>query len=186
MLNKYDNRIISVIFNLYMTYEHIVHPFEPVFDENSEILILGSLPSVASRKYGFYYGHPRNRLWSVLAALFDEQIPDTVQDKKAMLLKHRIAMWDVINECDIQGSSDSSVKNAVPSDIPGLLQKTQIRKVCLNGKTAAELYEKHFGRLCTEHICLPSTSPANAAYNLERLVKEWKIIIDNCQKIETE
>ncbi|MBP3568476.1 MAG: DNA-deoxyinosine glycosylase [Lachnospiraceae bacterium] len=156
-------------------YSHISHTFLPVYDENSELLILGSFPSVKSREQGFYYGHPRNRFWKVLAAVCGCEVPKTIEEKKAMLLDNHIAIWDVIDSCDIIGSSDSSIKNVVPADIVGILPKTKITRIFANGKTAGSLYEK-FSRESTgiEAIVLPSTSPANAAYSLERLTECWK------------
>ena len=156
-------------------YSHISHEFSPVFDENSELLVLGSFPSVKSRVQGFYYGHPQNRFWKVLAAVCECEVPKTIEEKKHMLLKHRIAVWDVIESCDIIGSSDSSIKNVIPADIVGLLKKTKIVCIYCNGKTAGNLYDK----FCKEHtgmeaVVLPSTSPANAAFSLERLVEVWK------------
>lgn len=155
-------------------YQHIRHTFEPVYDENAKILILGTLPSVQSRERGFYYGHPMNRFWKVLAAIFDCPVPETIEDKKKMLLMHRVALWDVIESCDIIGSSDSSIKNAVPADIGALLSKTHIDGIYANGKKAESLYLKYvFPKTQRPITALPSTSPANAACTLERLVEEW-------------
>lgn len=157
-----------------MEYRHIRQPFEPVYDPNSEILILGSFPSEKSRENGFYYGHPRNRFWKVLASVFCKEEPETVADKKKMLLDSHVAIWDVIEECDIRGSSDSSIKNVITADVPGLLNKTGIQKVFLNGKTAEKLYRKYIqSQAGIEAVVLPSTSPANAAYSLERLTEIW-------------
>ena len=155
-------------------YSHISHTFMPVFDENSELLILGSFPSVKSREQGFYYGHPQNRFWKVLAALCSSEVPRTIEEKKSLLINNHIAIWDVIDSCDIVGSSDSSIKNVVPADIAGILSKTKITRIYANGKTAGNLYEK-FSRERTgiEAIILPSTSPANAAFSLEKLVECW-------------
>ena len=156
-------------------YSHISHTFLPVYDENSELLILGSFPSVKSREQGFYYGHPQNRFWKVLAAVCACEVPQTIEEKKAMLLCHHIAIWDVIDSCDIIGSSDSSIKNVVSADIAGLLLKTNITRIFANGKTAGNLYKK----FCEESagiqaVVLPSTSPANAAFSLEKLVECWR------------
>ena len=156
-------------------YTHITHTFQPVFDHHSEILILGSLPSVKSREQGFYYGHPRNRFWKVLSAICREPEPKTIDEKKEMLLRNRIAVWDVIQSCDIKGSSDSSIKNVVAADIAGLMKQTQIKRIYANGKTAGSLYEKFVQEKTGMGIVvLPSTSPANAAYSLERLIQSWK------------
>lgn len=155
-------------------YSHISHTFMPVFDESSELLILGSFPSVKSREQGFYYGHPQNRFWKVLAAVCGCELPCTIAEKKELLLANHIAIWDVIDSCDIIGSSDSSIKNVVPADIAGILTKTQITRIYANGKTAGNLYEK-FSKEKTgmEITVLPSTSPANAAFSLERLIECW-------------
>lgn len=158
-------------------YSHIRHTFEPVFDEKSEILILGSLPSVKSREQGFYYGHPMNRFWRVLSEILRCNEPITIEEKKYMLLANHIAIWDVISECDIKGSADSSIKNVVPADIGYLLAQTNIRQIYANGNTTGRLYRKYLQDVtCREIIVLPSTSPANAAYTMEKLVREWNII----------
>lgn len=155
-----------------------IHNIEPVFDENSRFLVLGSFPSVKSREAVFFYGHPQNRFWRVTAAVFGEETPLTVEDKKAFLLRNHIALWDVIASCDIDGSADSSIKNAVANDITLILGKAKIKDIYVNGKTALKYYNKYLllvtGR---EAICLPSTSPANAAFSLERLTEEWSVIV---------
>lgn len=157
-----------------MEYEHIVHPFEPLYDEKSEILILGSLPSVKSREQNFYYGHPMNRFWKVLSGIFQEEVPITIEEKKEFLLRHYIAVWDVIESCDIKGSSDSSIKNVKTTDLATLLDKTQIKRIYVNGKTAGRLYQQHqMEQIGIEAIVLPSTSPANAAFSLEKLIYIW-------------
>ena len=126
-----------------MEYEHIVHSFEPVYDKASEILILGTLPSVKSRENNFYYGHKQNRFWKVLATLLKEPVPDTIEEKKAMLLAHRIALWDVIQSCDIKGSSDSSIKNVVPCELEKVLSSSPIRQIYANGGKAWQLYHRY-------------------------------------------
>lgn len=162
-----------------MEYEHIVHSFEPVYDKASEILILGTLPSVKSRENNFYYGHKQNRFWKVLATLLKEPVPDTIEEKKAMLLAHRIALWDVIQSCDIKGSSDSSIKNVQPTDIGMILKKTNITRIYANGNKAGQLYKRYqFPVTGIEAMVLPSTSPANAAWSLERLCKAWHVILE--------
>lgn len=160
-------------------YTHIKHEFEPVFDKNSKILVLGTLPSVKSRENNFYYGHPQNRFWKLIAALCDEDIvPQTIEEKKQMLLRNHIAVWDVISECDIIGSSDSSIKNVVPVDLSVILDNTDIDRIYANGGKAYELYMKYqYGKIGREIIKLPSTSPANAAYSLERLLECWQMPI---------
>lgn len=160
------------------SYQHIKHTFEPVCDEHSEILILGSLPSVKSREQGFYYGHPRNRFWKVLAALFGCAEPVSVEEKKNMLLAHRVAIWDVIDSCDICGSSDSSIRNVIPADISRVLAAAPIKHIYANGRTAGQLYRKWVQPITGREIMdLPSTSPANAAMSLERLIEAWREIL---------
>lgn len=160
-------------------YQHIKHTFDPVYDRDSRILILGSLPSVKSREQGFYYGHPRNRFWKVISILLNCDEPITIEEKKQMLLIHHIAVWDVIDSCDIIGSSDSSIKNVVAADISGLLEKTDIAKIYANGKTAEKLYNKYIAdNTGVQIIPLPSTSPANAAFSIERLADLWSVILE--------
>lgn len=161
-------------------YQHICHTFRPVYDENSKILILGSLPSVKSREAGFYYGHPQNRFWKVLAHLLACPVPETIEEKKRMLLTHHVAVWDVIESCDIIGSSDSSIKNVVPADIGKLLGNADIGRIFANGKKSESLYQKYiFPKTKVPVTVLPSTSPANAACSLEKLVEVWGREIGN-------
>lgn len=161
-------------------YQHIRHEFEPVYDSASRILILGTLPSVKSREQQFYYGHPQNRFWKVLGCLCGvEKIPETVSEKKEFLLKYHIAVWDVIAECDIIGSSDSSIKNVIPTDLTRILKEAPIQGIYANGGKAFELYMKYSYEITGREIVkLPSTSPANAAFQMERLLKVWKEKID--------
>ena len=162
-----------------MEYEHIVHSFEPVYDKDSEILILGTLPSVKSRENNFYYGHKQNRFWKVLATLLKEPVPYTIVEKKAMLLAHRIALWDVIQSCDIKGSSDSSIKNVQPTDIGMILEKTNVTQIYANGNKAGQLYKRYqFPVTGIEATVLPSTSPANAAWSFDRLCEAWRVILE--------
>ena len=162
-----------------MEYEHIVHSFEPVYDKDTEILILGTLPSVKSRENNFYYGHKQNRFWKVLATLLKEPVPDTIEEKKAMLLAHRIALWDVIQSCDIKGSSDSSIKNVQPTDIGMILEKTNVTQIYANGNKAGQLYKRYqFPVTGIEATVLPSTSPANAAWSFDRLCEAWRVILE--------
>ena len=157
------------------TYTHVSHDFEPVFDENSKVLILGTFPSVKSRENQFYYGHPQNRFWKVIAGLTESKVPQTIEEKKKLLLEHGIAIWDVIESCDIIGSSDSSIKNVVPADIERVVANSKIQNIYANGGTAKQLYEKYSQKKTgREIIGLPSTSPANAAYSLERLLECWQ------------
>ena len=150
------------------------HEFPPVYDENSEILILGSFPSVKSREMQFFYGHPQNRFWKVLAQVLNETVPQTIPEKKEMLLRHHIALWDVIASCDIAGSSDSSIKNVVPADIAKILKESSVQRIYANGDKAYRLYkkycEKETGKKAEK---LPSTSPANAIFTLDRLTESW-------------
>lgn len=156
------------------------HTFEPVYNEHSEILILGTFPSVKSREQGFYYGHPQNRFWKIMQILtHSKEAVNNIKDKKELLLKHKIAIWDTVKSCEIVGSSDSSIKNVVPADIKWLLEQTKIEKIFANGGKAYQLYQKYaFPITMKEIIKLPSTSPANASYTLERLLEEWKIILE--------
>ena len=145
-------------------YEALTHTFDPVYNADSQILILGTFPSVKSRQQHFYYGHPQNRFWKVLAAVTGEQLPVSIEEKKDLLFRNHIAVWDVIHSCSIIGSSDSSIKDVVPNDIAGLLKKTKIRIIAGNGNKACELYQKYC-QMQTGCVImrLPSTSPANAA-----------------------
>lgn len=155
----------------------VVHPIKPVYDENSKVLILGSFPSVKSRESGFFYGHPQNRFWKVTAAVFGKEVPDTIDSKRNFLLDSGIAVWDVIASCNIMGSSDSSIRNVVPNDLNVILQKADIKQIFVNGKTAEKYYNKYILPLVRRNaVCLPSTSPANAAWTLDKLVSAWKII----------
>ncbi len=154
------------------------HNFGPLFSSESKILILGSFPSVKSRQAQFFYGHPQNRFWNVLSAVLGSPAPQTVEEKRELILKNRLALWDVIGRCDIVGSSDSSIKNVVPNDIGALLKQTKIEKIFVNGKTAEKYYNKYLkAKLGITATVLPSTSPANAAYSLDRLISEWQIIL---------
>lgn len=155
----------------------VIHNIEPLFDKNSKTLILGSFPSVKSREAGFFYAHPQNRFWKVIAGVFGEDVPLTVADKKALILNNGLALYDSVYSCEINGSSDSSMKNVVPSDLTPIIQNSKITKVFVNGRTAEKYYVKYSlndtGINC---VVLPSTSPANAAWSLERLIDEWSII----------
>lgn len=157
--------------------ERVVHEISPVYDENSKILILGSFPSVKSRENKFFYGHAQNRFWKVLARVFGESVPESIEEKKAFLLKNHIAVWDVIQSCVIEGSSDSSIKEVIPNDLGCILKTADIRKIYCNGATSYRLFCKYcepvFGR---KAIKLPSTSPANASYSMESLEEQWREI----------
>ena len=159
------------------TYTHVVHDLSPVYDEHSRILILGSLPSVKSRGQ-FFYNHPQNRFWKVLAAVTGHAPLENVEDKKKFLLEQHIALWDVIASCDIIGSSDSSIKNVVPNDIGHILSEAPVERIFVNGQTAFKLYKKYvLPQTGVMPVCLHSTSPANAAWNMEKLVEAWRVIL---------
>ena len=155
-------------------WERVTQEFAPVCDENCRVLILGTAPSRKSREVGFYYGHPQNRFWKMLAAVTGEEIPQTIEEKKALLLRNHIALHDVIHSCDIIGSSDSSIRNVEPADLKRILAVTGKVPILCNGGTAYKLYKKYQEkRLGIEAVQMPSTSPANAAWRLERLVETW-------------
>lgn len=151
------------------------HGLAPFVYKEAEILILGSFPSPVSRETGFYYGHPRNRFWSVLAKVYGEDMPLSIENKKAFLKRHKIALWDVVESCDIIGASDSSITNVTPNDIRGVIRETAIEKICVTGKTAGKLLKKYVG---IEGIELPSPSPANCALSLDTLVKAYSKVLN--------
>ena len=157
----------------------ISHPFGPLFSENSHVLILGSFPSVKSREQQFFYGHPQNRFWKVIASLFGQEVPVTIEAKRELILSHGLALWDSIASCVITGSSDASIREVRANDLSVILDHSPIRRIYCNGKTSWQQYEKLIrpatGR---EAICLPSTSPANAQWTLEKLIGAWAVILD--------
>ena len=158
-------------------YERQRHPIAPLFSARSRVLILGSFPSVKSREAAFFYGHPQNRFWRVLAAVFDEPVPQTVEEKTGLVLRNRLALWDVIAECDIAGSSDSSIRNVRPNDLSMILQNSAVRRIFVNGTTAARLYDRYLLPVTAIPAQrLPSTSPANAGWSRERLVQAWQVL----------
>lgn len=161
----------------------ILHPFPPLYDENSRILILGSFPSVRSREQRFFYGHPQNRFWRVLSCLLALPCPETQEEKRSLLLANGIALWDVIGSCEIEGSADASIRNATPNDLRPILAAADIRAVFVNGKTALRYYDR-FQRplLGREAVFLPSTSPANAAMGLTSLTDAWRVILPYLEK----
>lgn len=162
-----------------MEKSHVTHTFEPIYDKQSKILILGSFPSVKSRETEFYYGHPQNRFWKVLAQILEAEVPQTVEEKKDFLHSHHIAIWDVIHSCDIVGSSDSSIEHVVANDIGNIIEESCVRAVFTNGGTAFLLYQKYIlPNSGIEAVKLPSTSPANAAYSLERLAENWNVVLN--------
>ena len=154
--------------------ETVTHPIPPLFDASSRILILGSFPSVKSREGLFFYHHPQNRFWKVLAGVLEEPVPGSIEEKKIFLLKHRIALWDVIASCTIEGSSDSTIKNVVPNDLSGILSAADISRIFCNGGASFQYYKKYqeprTGRAAAR---LPSTSPANAAWTMDKLAAAW-------------
>lgn len=161
-------------------YSYVEHTFAPVYDKESRILILGTLPSVKSRENQFYYGHPQNRFWKVIAQLTKEKVPGTIEEKRELLLRKHIAVWDVIRSCRIIGSGDSSITDVEVNDLTGLLRESEIEKIYANGQKACELYQKYvYGQTKRAIIKLPSTSPANAGYRFERLCEEWKRICED-------
>ena len=155
----------------------IYHPIPPFYDKNSNILILGSFPSVKSREQMFFYGHPQNRFWKVVAVVFDQEVPQSIEQKKEFLKRNNIAIWDVIGTCEIEGSADSTIKDVTPNDLSQILNMADIKRIFVNGKAAEKYYNKYtkavIGR---DAVCLPSTSPANAAWTLEKLIAEWKVL----------
>ena len=151
----------------------VPHELPPVYNDRSRVLVLGSFPSPKSRETGFYYGHPQNRFWKVLAAVFDEETPATIEEKKAFLYAHDIALWDVIASCEIVGAGDSTIRNAKPNDFSVIFSAAKIKAVFTTGKTAAKLYKKFTG---SDSACLPSPSPANCAVSMDAMVKEYKKI----------
>ena len=158
-------------------YRHLTHSFEPVFDARSRVLVLGSFPSVLSRDNAFYYGNPRNRFWPLMAELLGEPEPGLldVAGKRAMLLRHRVALWDVVASCDVRGSSDASIRDVVPTDVGRVLAVAHVEAVFCNGGTAAHLYHRHLeSRTGMPAVMLPSTSPANASWSAARLLARWR------------
>ena len=154
------------------------HSIAPVFDGTCRILILGSFPSVRSREVGFFYGHPQNRFWITLSHVLGDRTPCDVEEKRAFLLRHGIALWDVIASCEVEGSADSSIRNAVPNDVRLLLERAPIERIYTNGATAHRLYRRYLEPvLGREAVCLPSTSPANAAWTQDRLDEAWRAIL---------
>ena len=155
------------------------HPFGPLYDENSRVLILGSFPSVRSREQNFFYGHPQNRFWKVVAAVFGQPVPQTIKEKKMLILDNGLALWDSIASCEITGSSDASIRNVRANDIGVILNSCSIERIYCNGRKSHEMYQRYIepetGR---EAVCLPSTSPANAKWTLEKLTGAWSVIAE--------
>jgi len=159
--------------------ETVKHPIPPVYDEHSRILILGSFPSVKSREGCFFYHHPQNRFWKILALILNQPVPSDIEEKRQFLIENHIAVWDVIASCTIEGSSDSSIKNVVPNDLSEILEHAPISQIFCNGGTSYQYYKKYQEKITGKSaLRLPSTSPANAAWSLERLKPEWSVILD--------
>ena len=161
------------------TRTHVTHEFPALYDRESRVLLLGSIPSPKSREMAFYYGHPQNRFWKVMAAVLGESVPETIAQKKAMLKKHHVALWDVLDSCTIVGASDTSIEDPVVNNIKDLVKKSKVTHIFCTGATAHKLYQK----LCAKDvgidaIKLPSTSPANCAVSLEKLVAAYKVILE--------
>ncbi len=162
-----------------MEYQNLKHTFDPVFDADSKILILGSFPSVKSRENNFFYGHPQNRFWKVMAGILKWEVPTTIEEKRDMLLSNHVAVWDVIASCSIQGSSDTSIKDVVVNDFSKILEDSAVERIYVNGGKAYELYQKYAEKVTgIKAVKLPSTSPANAAWSLEKLTNTWKELIE--------
>ena len=160
-----------------MEEQRIVHPIPPLYDKNSAKLILGSFPSIKSREAMFFYGHPQNRFWKLLAMIYGENTPATVEEKSKLILSHNLALWDSIKSCTITGSADSSVKDVVPNDLSVILNNSLVTKIFCNGALSHKMYMKYiYPQTQIEAVKLPSTSPANAAYSIDRLYEQWKII----------
>ena len=156
----------------------LIHTIPPVFNEASRALILGSFPSAASREAAFFYAHPKNRFWRVMAAICGAPLPATIEEKTALLLENGIALWDVVYSCEISGSADSSIKNVVPNDLSIILNAAKIESVFTNGQKAHSLYKKYLeAQTGITASCLPSTSPANAAWSDEMLIERWGMLV---------
>lgn len=157
----------------------VIHPFEPVYNSHSQILILGTFPSVKSRAMDFYYAHPQNRFWKVLSSITGCDQPDTIREKIEFLHLKNIALWDVVKSCYIEASKDSTIKNSVANDLSVIFKNSCIKAVFTNGKKAGELYQKlcYPSTLIKSHI-LPSTSSANGHYSLESLIRKWSVILE--------
>lgn len=158
--------------------EQIAHPFPPLFDSESRVLILGSFPSVKSREAMFFYGHPQNRFWKLIPRLYHAPEPQTIEEKKALILSCHLALWDTIQSCTITGSSDSSIRDAVPNDLHVILDNSRVERIFCNGAVSYHLYQKYtYPVTKIKAQKLPSTSPANAAWSLDRLAEAWRVIL---------
>ena len=154
---------------------HVTHCIPPTFDEHSRVLVLGSMPSPKSRETGYNYGHPQNRFWRVMAGVLGCEAPKDIPEKRDMLLQNGIALWDSIARCEIEGSSDASIGQVIPNDLSPIFSAADIRQVFCNGKKSWEKYHQYIEPVCGRAaVCLPSTSPANAAWSLEKLTLAWE------------
>jgi hypoxanthine-DNA glycosylase len=157
--------------------DRVMHPIPPLYNKDSKILVLGSFPSVKSREAQFFYHHPQNRFWKVISTVFNESVPGTLEEKRDLLLRNGIAVWDVIQSCEIIGSADSSIKNIIPNDLSEILKTAKINRIISNGSTSYQLYMKHiFPKTGIEALKLPSTSPANASCSMDCLIRDWSIL----------
>lgn len=155
----------------------IIHPIPPIYNKDSKILILGSFPSVKSREGEFFYHHPQNRFWKVISTIFEEPHPSTIEEKRELLINHHIAVWDVIQSCEITGSADSSIKDVIPNDLTRILDTAEIRMIFTNGNASTKLYKKYILPITgIESRGLPSTSPANAGCSVEKLIEAWSYL----------
>ncbi len=163
----------------------VKHPFGPFVQKDSRILILGSFPSVKSRENDFYYGHPQNRFWKVMANVVCDDVPVDIKQKQDFLIRHQIALWDAIESCSVIGSSDASIQDVVASDLPSILKDSSIEKILVNGKTAEKIIRKAYSYLPVPVVLMPSTSPANASWSLERLTQryfeEWIVVSESSE-----
>lgn len=184
MYKKFDQLVLVV----YTKYMFLQHPFAPIFNEKSAVLILGTFPSIFSRDLGFYYGHPRNRFWDLLGRLFNEDVPESIAGKKRYLLKHKIALYDAIKSCNINGSSDDSISDISPSYINIILASSSIRCIYTNGTKAYKILEEYRPEVMKRYkvVSLPSTSSANANYDMDKLLSSWskiKTTINQASKV---
>ena len=160
-----------------MSSSRINHPFGPLYDSNSRILILGSFPSVKSREQNFFYGHPQNRFWKVIAALYGQEPPKTIPEKRELILDHGLALWDSIASCVITGSSDASIRDVRANNLRIILDNSPIERIYCNGRKSHEMYQRYIqNEIGREAVCLPSTSPANAQFSLEKLIAAWSVL----------
>ena len=162
-------------------HQTIKHPLSPLYSSQSKLLILGSFPSVKTREYGFFYGHPQNRFWPLMEQLFRVELSTNIEERRKFLLNHHLAVYDSIYQCDIIGSSDASIQNVLPADLAPIFQTADIQQVFCNGATSFKYYKKYHAKQSgITGVQLPSTSPANARYRLDDLLKEWSVVLNYC------